>query len=92
MAVNIFELMKQVKNMDVTLIAGEKGLHNLVTWVHMIETIEATSFLDGGEIAFTTGFGLNNGETLLELINKLVNTKHIADNFKLLEFCTDDND
>lgn len=75
MAVNIYELMKQVKNMDVTLIAGEKGLHNLVTWVHMIETIEATSFLDGGEIAFTTGFGLNNGETLLELTECIYNGK-----------------
>lgn len=32
------------------------------------------------------------GETLLELINKLVNTKHIADNFRLLEFYTGDND
>lgn len=30
--------------------------------------------------------------TLLELINELIDTKHIADNFKLLEFYTNDND
>lgn len=31
-------------------------------------------------------------DTLLELINELIDTKHIADNFRLLEFCTNDND
>lgn len=30
--------------------------------------------------------------TLLELINELIDTKHIADNFRLLEFYTNDND
>lgn len=75
MAVDIYKLMSQVKKMDVTLVAGKKGLHNTVTWVHMIETIEATSFLDGGEIAFTTGFGLNNGQTLLELTECIYNGK-----------------
>lgn len=30
--------------------------------------------------------------TLLELINELIDIRHIADNFRLLEFCTDDND
>lgn len=30
--------------------------------------------------------------TLLELINKLIDTKHIADNFRLLEFYTNDDD
>ena len=31
-------------------------------------------------------------DTLLELINELIDTKHIADNFRLLEFYTDNND
>lgn len=31
-------------------------------------------------------------DTLLELINILVDTEHIADNFKLLEFYSNDND
>ena len=34
MAVNIYELMKQVKNMDVTLIAGEKGC-SFYSFYHM---------------------------------------------------------
>lgn len=31
-------------------------------------------------------------DTLLELIIELIDTKHIADNFRLLEFYTNDND
>lgn len=31
-------------------------------------------------------------DTLLELINELIDTRHIADNFRLLEFCTNNND
>lgn len=31
-------------------------------------------------------------DTLLELITELIDTKHIADNFRLLEFYTNDND
>ena len=31
-------------------------------------------------------------DTLLELINVLIDTRHIADNFRLLDFCTSDND
>lgn len=73
MAVELCNLIKQVNNMDITLAAGEKGIHNLVTWVHMIETIEASKFLEGGEIAFSTGFGLNNRQTLLELTKNIYN-------------------
>ena len=31
-------------------------------------------------------------DTLLELINELIDIKHIADNFRLLEFYTNDDD
>ena len=33
-----------------------------------------------------------SGDTLLELINELIDTKHIADNFRLLEFYTNNDD
>lgn len=57
--------------MDITLLAGEQGLSNMVSWVHMIETKEASSFLEGGEIAFTTGIGLNNGLSILDLVENI---------------------
>lgn len=68
MSVELNTLISKVSNMDITLIAGKNGLGNLVNWVHMVETREATTFLNGGEIAFSTGIGLNNGLSLLELI------------------------
>lgn len=68
MALELRRLIKKVSHMDITLIAGEDGLHNLVSWVHMVETTEASDFLEGGEIIFTTGLGLNNSTTMLKLV------------------------
>ena len=51
MAIELQRLMEKVAHMDVTLVAGEGGIHHLVSWVHMIETMEASDFLEGGEIA-----------------------------------------
>lgn len=69
MAVELQRLMEKVARMDITLIAGDNGIHNLVTWVHMVETAEASDFLEGGEVAFTTGLGLGNPADLLNLIS-----------------------
>ena len=71
MAVELRQLMGKVTHMDITLIAGEKGLSNMVSWVHMIETAEASTFLEGGEIAFTTGIGLNNALSILDLVKHI---------------------
>ena len=68
LAVELNRLMKKVSHMDITMIAGENGLSNIVSWVHMVETAEASNFLEGGEIAFTTGIGLNNSLTILDLV------------------------
>ena len=37
MAIELQRLMEKVAHMDVTLVAGEGGLHNHVSWVHMVE-------------------------------------------------------
>ena len=71
MAVELSRLIEKVSHMDITLLAGEKGLSNIVSWVHMIETQEASTFLEGGEIAFTTGIGLNNSLSILELVENI---------------------
>lgn len=75
MAVELQRLMEKVAHMDVTLVAGEGGIHNLVTWVHMVETKEASNFLEGGEIAFTTGLGLGTQTNLLDLIQLMYQKK-----------------
>lgn len=69
MAIELQRLIEKAAHMDITLVAGKNGIHNPVTWVHMVETMEASDFLEGGEIAFTTGLGLGSHVSLLELIS-----------------------
>ena len=76
MAVFLSDLYESVKNQDITLVAGESGMGNVVRWLHMVESNEISSFLDGQEIAFTTGVGLNGEEDLLELVKS--NNEHKA--------------
>ena len=68
MAVELERLIKKVSDYDIKLEAGMGGLHNAVSWVHMVETSEATTFLDGGEIAFVTGIGTSGEDGLLTLV------------------------
>jgi type III secretion system FlhB-like substrate exporter len=68
MIVKLSELYSSVKDQEIKLIAGKKGLDNIVRWVHMVENIEISVFLDGQEIAFTTGIGLEKKSDLLELV------------------------
>ena len=67
MAVELQRLIEKVAHMDVTLVAGKDGINHLVSWVHMVETMEASDFLQGGEIAFTTGLGLSSCVSMLTL-------------------------
>lgn len=75
MAIELERLMNKVKHMDMTLLAGKGGIHNLVSWVHMVETSEATDFLEGGEIAFTTGLAIHSSEDLFRLVEKMIERK-----------------
>ncbi|MFA9375176.1 MAG: PucR family transcriptional regulator [Lachnotalea sp.] len=53
------------------VIAGEKGMKNIVQWVHAIEDSDASEFLHGGELIFTTGIAHQGNEWLLPFIKKL---------------------
>lgn len=55
------------------LIAGQKGLNNLVEWVHIIEDDDVSKFLHGNEVVFTAGILNNSEEWLLEYTKKLYN-------------------
>lgn len=43
MAVELSRLLEKVKHMDITLAAGGGGIHNVVTWVHMVESLEVSA-------------------------------------------------
>ena len=102
MAVTLNTLIEKTKHMDITLLAGKKGIYKNVRWVHMIETKDTATFLDGEEIAITTGIGLTPDLTLFDLVklvyeNKatgiIVNTgpyiKEIPQ--EVIDFCNENN-
>ncbi|MCI6637418.1 MAG: PucR family transcriptional regulator ligand-binding domain-containing protein [Bilifractor sp.] len=71
MSIELKRLIEKVAHMDITLLAGERGLSNDVTWIHMVESSLATSFLDGGEIAFVTGVAIGTSDELLDLVRSI---------------------
>lgn len=69
-------LQKLCQNSDylygMRVLAGEQGMNNIVKWVHTIEDVEASSFLHGGELIFTTGIAKREGNWLIPFVNNLV--------------------
>ena len=64
MAIELNRLVQKVEHKDISLVAGKEGISNRVNWVHMVESIEATKFLVGGEVVIVTGIGLRGEEGL----------------------------
>lgn len=75
MSVTIDFLYENAGMKELKLLAGIEGLKNEVFDVHMVETIEMTDFLKGGEIVFTIGIGIRSDDDLLRLIKKYIEKK-----------------
>ena len=73
MAVLLRELYGYVNHTEMKLIAGQAGMNRNIRWMHMVESLEISSFLEGEEISFITGIGLKNStsETLLDLVREI---------------------
>lgn len=56
---------------EMKLLAGQKGLNNLVEWVHIIENDEVSQFLHGNEVVLTSGILNKYDGWLLEYAKKL---------------------
>lgn len=55
------------------VIAGADGLHKQVKWSHILEVQEFESLINGGELIFTTGAGLQlNPATQFSYVKKLI--------------------
>jgi len=68
MSVTLRELYESIKEKEeIHIAAGASGLDHIVRWVHMVEGVGISSFLEGDEIAFTTGIALSDAAELLEL-------------------------
>ena len=75
MAVTLREIMKQVQHLEMKLVAGEAGLDHEVSWTHMVDSDTISAFLQGQELTFTTGLGLNENLTLLRLVKEVWRNK-----------------
>lgn len=75
MAITLVRLCEDVKQKyNMQLIAGRKGMENIVRWVHMVEDSEVPDFLHGEELIFTTGIGhIGNSAKMLEFVKNLYN-------------------
>ena len=65
------QLLAAAPDQEIRVAAGVNGLQNPIRWVHMVEGVEISSFLEGGELAFVTGIALNENCTLERLIRNI---------------------
>jgi len=68
MSIKLIELYNSCDKQTFKLIAGEKGLNNMVSWIHMVEGMEISVFVEPQELSFTTGIAFKNKEELFELV------------------------
>lgn len=68
----IYEVALHRYNMK--LVAGGRGLRNLVDWVHTVEEMDYVSFLKGRELIVTTGIGEKDEESLVQFVKSLHET------------------
>lgn len=72
MAVNLGALCENSRRLyHMQAVAGREGMNGLVQWIHTLEDEEASRFLYGGELVFTTGIGYKGTDWLLGFAKSL---------------------
>ena len=66
-----------LRDLDVSLLTGERGLHLPVRWVHISELLDPTPWLSGGELLLTTGMQLETPAHAREFAARLAD-HHLA--------------
>lgn len=74
MAITLSRLFANTeKNYHIKLIAGQRGMKNLVRWVHMVEDSEVPGFLHGNELILTTGIAHKGTDWIVDFVRSLIN-------------------
>lgn len=60
------------------LLAGNKGLNNLVEWVHIVEDEQVSLFLHGHELIFIAGYMCSDSEWLVRFTKNIYQAKASA--------------
>ena len=68
MSVSLKEIYHQIQHFEMQLLAGKNGMTKEVRWTHMVDSDTVSAFLQGNELVFTTGLGLNEKLTLFMLV------------------------
>lgn len=72
MAIEVTKIYSNSESLyQMKLLAGHRGLNNLVEWVHIIEDREVSAFLHGHELVFTAGYMNRDDEWLLNFTKGL---------------------
>lgn len=73
MAVVLKDLYGLVSHKQMALVAGKMGMNRPVRWLHMVESVDIASFLEGDEITFITGIGLKQpgNKAVFELVRAI---------------------
>src|SRR4051794_31631395 len=61
-----------LRELELSVVAGEAGLDRAVRWVHISELLDPTPWLSGGELLLTTGMQLDDGHVQREYVGRLV--------------------
>lgn len=101
MAVTLRRLLEHVEDQNVKVLAGGRNLDRLVRWTHMVESTEISTFLEGQEVAFTTGVALKSPGELMDVVRSIAEhrasgiiinlgpyIKEVPD--KIIEYCEEE--
>ncbi|MDA8228842.1 MAG: PucR family transcriptional regulator ligand-binding domain-containing protein [Desulfitobacterium hafniense] len=76
MVLTVAEIINRPLFQKAEIIAGKYGLDRAIRWVHVLETSENVSSLNGGELILSTGLALGSNESnLLDFVHKLIQRK-----------------
>jgi PucR family transcriptional regulator, purine catabolism regulatory protein len=60
-----------LRDLDVRLLAGDRGVDVPVRWVHISELLDPTPWLSGGELLLTTGMQLEAAADSRDFVTRL---------------------
>lgn len=78
MAITLRRLLEFVKDEELQILTGEDNLDRVVRWTHVVEAIEISTFLEGQEVALTTGVALKSEEELFDLVKCIIDNQATA--------------
>ncbi|WP_018131090.1 PucR family transcriptional regulator [Effusibacillus pohliae] len=75
----VADVLKRPLFQHAEVVAGSRGLSRPIRWVHILETAESGSFLNGGELVLATGVGVGESrEKRLAYLHELIRRKAVG--------------